>query len=258
MRAVTPKADTDRFPEWEPFAAAVQQRRPDAGTWCEAWTVRDIVAHQAGNAEELARVLGAHLAGEPVETRGFYREEPFRAMNDADLWSALVDRMAKLGEVAEAGDGVPADTDVAWTGRTMKVPWFAEHMREELVLHGWDVTGDDPAAQSRLGERWMTDHSVFAVGTPLLKRGVKELGLGPGERVEARLRVPGSHDFALAADENRTTIELTPADGAATLETDAAARVLLLWGRRPADPSRICSTVGPEALGRVRKLLSGY
>jgi hypothetical protein len=24
---------------------------------------------------------------------------------------------------------------VAWTGRTMKVPWFAEHMREGLVLN---------------------------------------------------------------------------------------------------------------------------
>ena len=50
--------------------------------------------------------------------------------------------MAALNEVAAAGDEVPADTDVAWTGRTMKVPWFAEHMREELVLHGWDITGD--------------------------------------------------------------------------------------------------------------------
>ena len=60
--------DTDLFPEWQPFVDAVQQRRPDAGTWCEAWTVRDIVAHQAGNAEELARVLGGHLAGEPVGT----------------------------------------------------------------------------------------------------------------------------------------------------------------------------------------------
>lgn len=47
-------------------------------------------------------------------------------------------------------------------------------------------------------------------------------------------------------------------DGPATLETDAAARVLLLWGRRPADPSRVCSRVGPETLGRLRNLLSGY
>src|SRR5689334_139557 len=118
--------DPDRFPEWQPFVDAVLHRRPDAGTWCEAWTVRDIVAHQTGNAEELARVLGAHLSGETVETRGFDREDPFRAMNDTDLWNALFDRMARLNDVAEAADDVPAETDVAWTGRTMKVPWFAE------------------------------------------------------------------------------------------------------------------------------------
>lgn len=251
--------DVERFPEWWPFADAVRQRRPDSGTWCEAWTVRDIVVHQAGNAEELARVLGGHLAGEPVETRGFEeREAPLRAMNDADLWSALTDRMAALNEVAEAGDGVPGDTDVAWTGRTMKVPWFAEHMRAELVLHGWDITGDDAGAQARLGEQWMTDHSVFAVGVPLLARGVKQLGLGLAERVEARLRVSGSDDVAVTAEGDQTTLELVAPEGRAALETDSAARVLLLWGRRPADPSRISSNVGPQTLGRLRQLLSGY
>jgi Mycothiol maleylpyruvate isomerase N-terminal domain len=249
--------DNHRFPEWQPFVDAVQQRRPDAGTWCEAWTVRDIVIHQAGNAEELARVLGAHLAGEPVGTRGFEeREGPLRAINDADLWEALLDRMATLNEVGVAADAVPADTDVAWTGRTMKVPWFAEHMREELVLHGWDITGDDAAAQARLAEPWMTTHSVFAVGRPLLAKGAK--GLGPGERIEARLRVTGTDDVFVGADANHTTIGLADPEGPATLETDAAARVLLLWGRRPGDPSRICSRVGAETLGRVRRLLSGY
>jgi len=133
---VTRRVDDDRFPEWRPFADAVQRHGPDAGTWCEAWTVRDIVVHQAGNAEELARVLGGHLAGQPVATRGFEeREGPLRALNDADLWDALLDRMAALGDVAEAAEGVPADTDVAWTGRTMKVTWSAEHMRDELGLH---------------------------------------------------------------------------------------------------------------------------
>ena len=252
-----PQVDVDRFPEWRPFADAVARRRPDTGTWCEAWTVRDIVAHQAGNAEELARVLAGHLAGEPVETRGFDREIPFREMNDADLWDALVDRMALLGKVVEAGDAVPADTDVRWTGRTMKVPQFGEHMREELVLHGWDITGDDCAAQARLGEAWMTDHSVFAVGKPLLAKGAKQLGLGD-ERIEARLRVPDTDDVVLTADANSTTINLASIDGDATLETDAAARVLLLWGRSPADPSRVCSKEGPQTLGRVRNLLSGY
>ncbi len=215
---------------------------------------------RAGNAEELARVLGGHLAGEPVGTRGFdEREGPLRDLDDADLWDALTERMATLSDVAAAADQVPADTDVAWTGRTMKVPWFAEHMREELVLHGWDITGDHgipTAFRAALAEPWMTTHSVFAVGRPLLAKGVKQLR--PGERIEARLRVAGTDDVRLDAQTDRTTIGLAAPEGPAALETDAAARVLLLWGRRPADPSRICSRVGPEALGRLRLLLSGY
>jgi hypothetical protein len=254
---VKQQIDTDRFPEWQPFMDAVQQRRPDAGTWCEAWTVGDIVIHQAGNAEELARVLGAHLEGEPVGTRRFEeREGPLRALNDADLWDALLDRMATLNQVAAAGDEVPADTDVAWTGRTMKVPWFAEHMREELVLHGWDITGDDAAAQARLSEPWMTTHSVVAVGRPLLAKGARQLQ--PGERIEARLRVPGTDDVFVGAGPDHSKVGFADPDGPATLETDAAARVLLLWGRRPGDPSRICSRIGAETLGRLRRLLSGY
>lgn len=252
-------SDLDRFPEFRPFSEAVEARSPESGTWCEAWTVRDIVVHQTGNAEELARVLGGHLEGEPVPTRGFEeREAPFRAMQNADLWSAFVDKMDRLSEVAAAAEDLPDDTDVAWTGRTMKVPWFAEHMREELVLHGWDITGDDEAAQERLGQWWMTEHSVAAVGRPLLLRGSKELGLGPDERFEGRLRVEGSDDIVVSADPDTTSIEFAASNGPATLETDAASRVLLLWGRRPADPGRICSSVGPDTLGRLRTLLSGY
>ena len=232
-RNIDRKIDKDRFPEWQPFLDAVQRRRPDAGTWCEAWTVRDIVVHQAGNAEELARVLQGHLDGEPVGTRSFEeREGPLRALNDADLWDALHDRMAALNDVAAAADGVPADTDVAWTGRTMKAPWFAEHMREELVLHGWDITGDcdtSPAFQVGLGEPWMTTHSVTAVGCPLLAKGAKQLRAG--ERIEARLRVRGTDDILVTADADHTYIGLADPEGAAALETDAAALVLLLWGR---------------------------
>ncbi|HEX3828542.1 MAG TPA: maleylpyruvate isomerase N-terminal domain-containing protein [Sporichthyaceae bacterium] len=71
--------------------------------WCEAWTVRDIVVHQAGNAEELARVLAHHLSGVATRTRPFTeREEPYRAMADADLWSALLHRLDELSEIARS------------------------------------------------------------------------------------------------------------------------------------------------------------
>jgi hypothetical protein len=125
-------------------------------------------------------------------------------------------------------------------------------------LHGWDITGDYDTATKTLSEPWMTDHSVIAVGRPLLARGVVKLGLSPGERVEGRLRVPGADDIVVTAERDSTNIALVPPSGEATLETDAAARVLLLWGRRPADPARIRSSAGPKTLGRVRNLLSGY
>jgi hypothetical protein len=54
------------------------------------------------------------------------------------------------------------------------------------------------------------------------------------------------------------SIELAPADGPAELESDAGARALLLWGRRPSDCGRLRSTAGAERLGRLRTLLSGY
>lgn len=152
----------------------------------------------------------------------------------------------------------PRRSDVAWTGRTMKVPWFAEHVRQELVLHGWDITGDDAAARARLAQPWMTAHSVIAVGRPLLAKGSQQLDLPPGERLEARLRVRGSQDVSVTTENDSTSIASVQPAGLPALETDGAARVLLLWGRRPADPSRVCSRVEPETLGRVRRLLSGY
>jgi hypothetical protein len=118
--------------------------------------------------------------------------------------------------------------------------------------------GDDKAAQARLAEPWMTEHSVVAVGAPLLAKGAEKLALKPGEHFQGRLRVPDQNDIAVRAESKGATIQVVPCDGQATLETDPAARVLLLWGRRPANPSRVCSRVGAATLGRLRNLLSGY
>ncbi|MCK7626541.1 maleylpyruvate isomerase N-terminal domain-containing protein [Streptomyces sp. RS10V-4] len=249
----------DTLPELEAFAHAVQTRRPGDGTWCEAWTVRDILIHQTGNAEELARVLRAQLAGEPVETRGFDREAPFRALSDADLWAAFLARCAQLAEVTAAAEqDLPPDTGVRWTGRHVTPAFFAEHMREELILHRWDVTGDDRTSGQALVEPWMTEHSVVSVGRPLLARGSAGLALGPDGRVEGRLRTPGTEDVVVTADAHGTAVAFAAPEGPATVESDADVRVLLLWGRRPADPGRWHSDAGPEVLRALRTLLSGY
>ena len=105
----------------------------------------------------------------------------------------------------------------------------------------------------------MTEHSVIAVGAPLVAKGAERLGLKPDEYFEGRLRVSDQDDIAVRTDSEGATVQLVPSDGPATLETDSAARVLFgCWGRRPADPSRVCSRVGAATLGKLRALLSGY
>lgn len=248
------------LPEWEGFAHAVRSRRPDSGTWCEGWTVRDVLIHQTGNAAELHRVLGAHLSGRPVATRSFEeRERPYRLMTDASLWSAFVQECERLADLSEsATTELEPASEIRWTGRSVTPAFFAEHLRSELVLHRWDLTGDDATTDTALAQPWMTTHSVRDVGRPLLARGSGSLRLDPGERVEGRLRSPGSLDVLVTATPESATVELVPAEGAATIESDSAVRALFLWGRRPADPSRWFSQAGPDALRRVRTLLSGY
>jgi uncharacterized protein (TIGR03083 family) len=246
------------IPEWEAFQDAMTSRRPDHGTACEAWTVRDIAAHQAGTAEELARILRAHLDGENIPpTRSFEEREPrYRNLDDTALERALAERINELAVVAERAMELDPDAFVPWTGRQMRVRWFAEHMREELVIHRWDITGDDDVSTRKLGERWFTEHTVIAVGRPLLLRGYE--GWSGDLPFVARLRAPGEDDVIVAATYDGPMIELGPPEGDAVVESDAAARALLVWGRQPADPSRLVSEAGPAALGAVRRLLSGY
>jgi hypothetical protein len=145
---------------------------------------------------------------------------------------------------------------VPWTGRRMKVAWFGEHMRSELILHLWDLAGDDELATTQLAQPWMTTHTVEAVARPLLRCGAAAL---PGTSFTARLRVSDQPDVILTGGAE-PNISLGPADHNTqpALTTDAAARVLLLWGRQPADMTRVHSDVGPGHLGTVRALLAGY
>jgi Mycothiol maleylpyruvate isomerase N-terminal domain len=248
----------DLLPEWISFREAVVARPPDGGTACTAWTVRDVVAHQAGNAQELGRILAAHLAGGPVpDTRTFEEREPaFRSLPDTDLLPALDREVCVLADVLEQAHNSDPETMVPWTGRRMKVAWFAEHMREELILHRWDIVGDDRVGTEQLEQPWLTDHSVEAVGAPLLRRGLTTLG--PDERVRFRIRSDDGRDVVVNAGPKSATLTLGPEEEDALAWADRAARVLLLWGRQPADPGRLRSTAGPDRLGAARRMLSGY
>jgi hypothetical protein len=127
-----------------------------------------------------------------------------------------VARCERLVDVCEAAtQDLKPDTAMMWTGRKVNAAFFAEHMREEMVLHRWDKTGDDATAMHSLTEPWMTQHSVHDVGTPQLARGTTTLDLGPTSRVEgrraARLRIP--QDSGMAPAGGRPHAGTTPRSG---------------------------------------------
>ena len=120
-----------------------------------------------------------------------------RRLSDPDLLVELERRVEQLADVLDGAARSDRDAMVPWTGRTMKVAWFGEHMREELVLHRWDVVGDDAELAERYG--WINR----ALPADALNDFVRSLAL----------RISGFPDSGLGAVKDRVNaITLAPAE----------------------------------------------
>ncbi|MFF8988934.1 hypothetical protein ACF09H_02965 [Streptomyces sp. NPDC014983] len=162
-----------------------------------------------------------------METRGFDGEAPYRRPSDTRLRSAFPRNRAHPTDTAAAATrDLSPDTATTSAGRTATAPCFAEHLREELILHRRDLTGDRTAVRAR-NEPQTTEHRVVSVGRPLLARGRSGPTLAPDERFVARLRTPGTDDIALIAGTATAGIRPAAPGGPATVESDAATRLLL-------------------------------
>jgi len=101
----------------------------------------------------------------------------------------------------------------------------------------------------------MTTHSVVAVGRPLLAKGAKQLA--PVNTSTPDCELPAL-TTSRCAPIRTTPPSAWPIRMARPRWKPMPRRGIAAVGPQTADPSRICSRVGPEALGRVRQLLSGY
>lgn len=158
---------SDRTAEIEAFFAALAAVDPAAPTSCERWTAHDLLAHVVAGGEELRRLVGAALAGEPVPaTRSFAeREQPFVAMPDQQLRDHLAaGGLGLLGTLDQLHDRDP-DATVRFTGAELTAMQLMTHVRSELALHRWDLIGDDEVGLGLLAQpelllhgRWVLEH----------------------------------------------------------------------------------------------------
>jgi hypothetical protein len=214
----------------------------------------------AGIAVEVIRHLEPYLQGDPVpQTRSFEeREAPLRAIGHRALLSRLdveEERMRRLvGDVLDREPGAV----IPWTGRHMGVAKFTPHARNEHALHRWDIAGDDETSCQLLGDMELVGHSVSELGRILLVAG-RGRDPDPDSEFHVRLRAEGQADLRVIVENGDASLAWASDEAdEPSVDIDAGARQLFIWGRRPDHRDRLRSHLTPPELGRLQALLSGY
>ena len=231
---------------------------PTALSSCPGWNAHHLAAHIAGNYEEVRNHVEAFDAGQPlVRTRTWEeREEPFRRLGYAALVRRIESEAARASAITHLVLEQRPDAQLTWTSRTVAVSGFLTHMRSEDALHRWDLTGDDGTSHALLGQQDLLTHAVNFIGQPLLSRG---RGAGAAqEPFVGRVRSPSRDDLIVEARDGDAELAVGAQEGSSDIEGDPAARLLLLWGRKPTPFSRLAATSDGPIAPRLQALLAGY
>jgi hypothetical protein len=252
----------ERSREAEYFLTTIDAADPSMVSACAGWTTHEIAAHVTGIAVEVVRHLEPYLQGDPVpETRSFEeREAPLQALPHAALLSRLDREEQRMRSVVTDVLERDPDAEIPWTGRTMSVAKFIPHLRNEHALHRWDIAGDDEVSAELLGQVDLIDHSVEELGRILLVAG-RQHDPEPDTDFAVRLRSPGQPDLQVVVSHGDARLSWATAeaqDGEPALDLDAAARHVVIWGRRPDARGHVSSRLPTPTLARLQALLSGY
>lgn len=251
---------TERSREAHAFVTAVNHGAPQAVSACDGWTTHEIAAHVTGIAVEVIRHLEPYLQGDPVpQTRSFEeREAPLQAIEHQSLLRRLDAEENRMRRLVDDVLDLEPDAVIPWTGRHMAVAKFIPHLRNEHALHRWDIAGDDHTSQQLLGHPDLVDHSVGELGRILLVAG-RDHDPEPDAEFHVRLRTDGQPDLRVIVENGDASLAWADDDrDEPSVDVDAGARQLTIWGRRPDHRDRLRSHLNQSDLARLQALLSGY
>lgn len=258
-RTSAPSSPSIRTADYENlrFLEALDTVAPSAPTACTEWTVHDLTAHIAAGADEMTLLFEAFMEGRPIPAaRPFAeREAPYRAMDDAALRRHAEVAVARSTRTILAAIATDPDIAISMGSGPMRGETFLMHGRSELAIHRWDLAGDDDVSLELLSQPELTEHAVGMMGQALLLRGCASNTMRP---LDVRLRAAGQPDIVARRSPEGASLAFADPDASPAIHTDAAARLLFVWGRRPADRSRLRSDLPREQTAAVESLLAGF
>ncbi len=146
------------------FLETLRRVRNTDPTRCEGWTVHELLAHLAAGSAEIADLANLPLQGVgPVRaTRGFEeREAPYRLMRPMQLRRSFVREgmraTAAIIMLEQAG------RDLEFTGIALSPQSLLLHCESELIVHRWDITGDDDVSLQGLARRDIQEHTLTTI-----------------------------------------------------------------------------------------------
>jgi hypothetical protein len=219
--------------------------------------VHDLTAHIAAGADEMTRLFEAFMEGKPIlAARPFAeREAPYRAMDDAALRRHAEIAVTRSTRTILAAMATGRDIAISMGSGPMRGETFLMHGRSELAIHRWDLVGDDDVSFELLSQPELTAHAVGMMGQALLLRGCANSAMRP---LDVRLRTTGQRDIVARRSPEGASLVFDDPDASPAIHADAAARLLFVWGRRPADRSRVRSDMPREQTAAVEALLAGF
>lgn len=234
------------------FVRTLQSTDPHAPTRCAGWTVHELTAHLAAGSAEIADLIELELDGAPTRpTRDFEeREAPYRALTPKKLRRAFFRQALRVTVAVERLSQAGPNRSVTFTGAPLNAPTLLLHSESELVLHRWDIVGNDQISIRALSDPRFGVHAATTVAA--MQPNV--FPARAGEYTTVILRSPSTTDVAVTGG-SITTIGPAPHDpGYAVVECHPAARTLLLWGRNP-QPGLPEPVGDPEAVAAVTTML---
>lgn len=245
--------------EVDAFLTTLDSIPPNAVTACRGWTTHEIVAHLSSGAVAFADQVEAHLDGRPVPEFDAWDTFPaFQALDDAVLRRRLQSAEQRMTAAFDVMLTENPEAVVPEVGFGFPIAELVTHMRQEFAVHRWDLVGDDETSAELLSRPYLIEHSVRMLAGSLLEAGLAQ-DSAAHRPFTVRLRCPDTPDLVLDVHDRVGALSWRePEDAINVVETDAPGRLLILWGRKPADARRVRSGLAPEQLARLQNVLIGF